>query len=197
MKTWILPYIRFYKGRIALNVLFSVLGVGSGAMLLFISGYLISKSALRPENIMLVYVPIVAVRALSISQAVFPYLEKLTGHNVVLRILAYYRNKLYDIIEPQALMLRSRFQTGISWVSLLKTSKNSRTFIYGRFFQLYPVYLFIQQSSLFLAYLIRYLCSSHLQLWGLRFGLYRCFPISSCVVIMCLLNRNGESCISM
>lgn len=112
MRTWILPYIKLYKGRMALNIFFAVLGIGSGAMLLFVSGYLISKTALRPENIMLVYVPVVAVRAFSITQAVFPYLEKLVGHNVVLRILSYYRNKLYDIIEPQALALRSRYKTG-------------------------------------------------------------------------------------
>ncbi|MGM8366556.1 thiol reductant ABC exporter subunit CydC [Virgibacillus sp. W0181] len=112
MKEWITPYIIHYKGRISLNILFSFLGIGSAAMLLFISGYLISKSALQPENIMLVYVPIVAVRAFSITQAVFPYLDKLVGHNVVLRILSFYRNKLYDIIEPQALVLKSRFQTG-------------------------------------------------------------------------------------
>lgn len=109
---WILPYIKFYKGRMALNVFFAILGIGSGAMLLFVSGYLISKTALRPENILLVYVPVVAVRAFSITQAVFPYLEKLVGHSVVLRILSYYRNKLYDIIEPQALLLKSRFKTG-------------------------------------------------------------------------------------
>ncbi|WP_217585809.1 thiol reductant ABC exporter subunit CydC [Lentibacillus saliphilus] len=112
MKTWITPYMMHYKGRIGINILFGVLGVASGAMLLFVSGYLISKSALQPQNIMLVYVPIVAVRAFSISQAVFPYLQKLVGHNVVLRILSHYRNKLYDIIEPQALVLKSRFQTG-------------------------------------------------------------------------------------
>ena len=112
MKTWILPYIQLYKGRIALNILFGIIGVASGAMLLFVSGYLISKTALQPENILLVYIPIVAVRAFSIMQAVFPYLEKLTGHGVVLNILSHYRNRLYRIIEAQASVLSSRYQTG-------------------------------------------------------------------------------------
>lgn len=112
MKRWILPFVELYKGRMALNVLFAVLGIGSGAMLLFLSGYLISKTSLQPENILLVYVPIVAVRAFSISQAVFPYLEKLVGHHIVLKILAHYRNMLYEIIEPQALMLESRYRKG-------------------------------------------------------------------------------------
>lgn len=112
MNHWIIPYIRMYKGRMALSVLYGLLGVASGAMLLFVSGYLISKSALRPENIMIVYVPIVSVRAFSIGQAVFPYLQRLVSHDIVLRILANYRTRLYDMLEPQAMFLQSRYQTG-------------------------------------------------------------------------------------
>src|SRR5690625_4541150 len=112
MKDWIQPYIKSNKGRIILSLFFGLLGIGSGAMLLFTSGYLISKSSLRPENIMIVYVPIVAVRAFSIGRAVFLYLEKLVSHDLVLRVLAKMRAKLYHILEPQALFLRSRYQTG-------------------------------------------------------------------------------------
>ncbi|MEI4622912.1 thiol reductant ABC exporter subunit CydC [Bacillus pfraonensis] len=112
MNNWIGPYIKHNKGRMTLTLILGLLGVSSGAMLLFISGYLISKSSLRPENIMAVYVPIVATRAFSIGQAVFHYVERLVGHDVVLRILEKMRTKLYRIVEPQALFLRSRFQTG-------------------------------------------------------------------------------------
>lgn len=112
MHSWIIPYMKQYKGRMFFSVLFACLGVLSGAMLLFVSGYLISKSSLRPENIMVVYVSIVAVRAFSIMQAVFPYLEKLVSHDIVLRILSDYRKRLYAILEPQAVFLQSRFQTG-------------------------------------------------------------------------------------
>ncbi|MFK4423372.1 MULTISPECIES: thiol reductant ABC exporter subunit CydC [Bacillus] len=112
MSNWIKPYIQQNKGRMTLTIFLGLLGVSSGAMLLFISGYLISKSALRPENVMAVYVPIVATRAFSIGQAVFHYLERLVGHDVVLRILEKMRTKLYRIVEPQALFFRSRFQTG-------------------------------------------------------------------------------------
>ncbi|WP_439019887.1 thiol reductant ABC exporter subunit CydC [Bacillus thuringiensis] len=112
MSSWIKPYIEQNKGRMTLTIFLGLLGVSSGAMLLFISGYLISKSALRPENVMAVYVPIVATRAFSIGQAVFHYIERLVGHDVVLRILEKMRTKLYRIVEPQALFFRSRFQTG-------------------------------------------------------------------------------------
>src|SRR5690625_317136 len=112
MSEWIIPYIKQNKLRVSLTVIVGLLGVTSAAMLLFVSGYLISKSALRPENIMVVYVPIVSVRAFSIGQAAFPYLERLLSHQIVLMILAKYRRRLYDILEPQALFLQNRYQTG-------------------------------------------------------------------------------------
>lgn len=112
MREWVLPYLKQYKSRMSLSLVLGILGIGSGAMLLFVSGYLISKSSLRPENIMVVYVPVVAVRAFSIGQAVFLYAEKLVSHDLVLRTLENMRRKLYQIVEPQALFLRSRYQTG-------------------------------------------------------------------------------------
>lgn len=112
MNTWIFPYIKQFKSRIILSLLIGFIGLGSGAMLLFVSGYLISSSALRPENIMAVYVPIVAVRAFSISRALFSYLEKLISHDIVLRMLEQMRNKLYDHLEPQAISLQEKYQSG-------------------------------------------------------------------------------------
>lgn len=112
MKDWVFPYIKQHKGLMLVTIVLGVIGVTSGAMLLFISGYLISKSSLRPDNIMLVYVPIVATRAFSIGQAVFLYLERLVGHDVVLRIVEKMRTKLYRVTEPQALFIRSHLQTG-------------------------------------------------------------------------------------
>src|SRR5699024_196252 len=112
MNTWVFPYIKQFKTRIILSLLIGLLGLGSGAMLLFVSGYLISSSALRPENIMAVYVPIVAVRAFSIGRALFTYVEKLMSHDIVLRMLEKMRNTLYDHLEPQAISLQETYQSG-------------------------------------------------------------------------------------
>lgn len=112
LDNWIKPYLKDNKWRVFLSSVFALLGVFSGTMLLFVSGYLISKSSLRPENVMIIYIPIVSVRAFSIGQAVFPYLDQLVSHDIVLRILAKYRNRLYSILEPQAVFLQSRYQTG-------------------------------------------------------------------------------------
>ncbi|MGF6353299.1 ATP-binding cassette subfamily C protein CydC [Paenibacillus sp. 4624] len=110
--SWITPYAAQYRWRFIGAIALGTCAALCAVMLLFTSGYLISKSALRPENILMVYVPIVGVRAFGIFRAVFRYVERLAGHDAVLRVLADQRVKLYRILEPQALFLRSRMQTG-------------------------------------------------------------------------------------
>lgn len=109
---WIFPFLKANKSRIILILFLSILALLTAAMLTFTSGFLISKSAIPVENILMVYVPIVGVRTFGISRAVFSYLEKLAGHHTVLRILSEMRIKLYRILEPQALFLKSRFKVG-------------------------------------------------------------------------------------
>lgn len=109
---YIFPYIKQYQKSIFLAILFGFLTVLGASLLTFTSGYLISRASQRPENILMVYVPVVLVRTFGISRAVTHYFERLAGHDAVLKILSRMRVKLYSIIEPQALFIRSRFQTG-------------------------------------------------------------------------------------
>ncbi|WP_442602312.1 thiol reductant ABC exporter subunit CydC [Paenibacillus sp. KN14-4R] len=109
---WILPYVRAYFWRFVIIIALGALTLLCASMLTFTSGFLISKSALRPENILMVYVPIVLVRTFGISRSVVHYVERLVGHDAVLRILSQMRVRLYRILEPQALFIRSRFRTG-------------------------------------------------------------------------------------
>lgn len=109
---WFRPYVKAYFWRFLIIVVLGLLTILSASSLMFVSGFLITKSALRPENILLVYVPIVGVRAFSIGRAVIHYVERLVGHDAVLRILSAMRVRLYDKLEPQALFLRSRYRTG-------------------------------------------------------------------------------------
>ncbi|MFT8870902.1 MAG: thiol reductant ABC exporter subunit CydC [Sporolactobacillus sp.] len=112
MKTWMIPYAeRHWKGML-LSVILGVLAAVCAAGLLFTSGYLISKAALRPENILLIYVPVVGVRAFGIFRAVFQYSTRLVSHDTILRMLSEMRITLYKKLEPMALHLRSRYRTG-------------------------------------------------------------------------------------
>ncbi|WP_055106177.1 thiol reductant ABC exporter subunit CydC [Paenibacillus ihumii] len=109
---WITPYFRAYSGRFALYLILGTLTILAASMLMFTSGFLISKSSLQPYNILLVYVPIVGIRAFGIGRAVIHYVERLVGHDAVLRILSKMRVRLYKILEPQALFIRSRYRAG-------------------------------------------------------------------------------------
>lgn len=111
-QAYIAPYLKKYKKAMIATILLGTLALLSAAMLTFTSGYLISSASLQPETILLLYVPIVAVRTFGLSRAVTHYLERLAGHNAVLKVLSEMRVKLYRMLEPQALMIRSRFQTG-------------------------------------------------------------------------------------
>lgn len=112
LQMFIIPYIKRYSRSVLLVVFFGVLTIIGSSMLTFTSGYLISSASLMPINILILYVPIVLVRTFGISQAITRYLERLIGHNAVLKILSNMRVHLYQMLEPQALFIRSRFQTG-------------------------------------------------------------------------------------
>lgn len=112
MRTWIVPYMMKHWRRLSLSVFVSLLGALCAAGLLFTSGYLISKAALRPENILMIYVPIVGVRTFGIFRAVFQYTARLTSHDTILRILSEMRTRLYNKLEPMALFHRSYYQAG-------------------------------------------------------------------------------------
>ncbi|MFS0862663.1 thiol reductant ABC exporter subunit CydC [Fredinandcohnia sp. 179-A 10B2 NHS] len=109
---YIAPYIKQYYRPIILTIFVGFLTVLASSMLTFTSGYLITRASEQPENILLLYVPIVLVRTFGLSQAVTRYLERLNSHNTVLKILAVMRVKLYVMLEPQALFIRSRFKMG-------------------------------------------------------------------------------------
>lgn len=106
-RDWIMPYVKRYKYRMLTILLLSMLTVGSAAALMFTSGFLISKSSLRPENILLVYVPIVLVRAFGLGRSVFRYSERLVSHDFILRVLAKMRTRLYHLVEPKAATSKS------------------------------------------------------------------------------------------
>lgn len=112
MKTWFVPFLKKHWRGLVLAACFSVAALLCGAGLLFTSGYLISRAALRPENILMIYVPIVGVRTFGIFRAVFQYAGRLSGHDTILRILSEMRNRLYKTLEPSALFARSKYRTG-------------------------------------------------------------------------------------
>lgn len=110
--TWVRPYFKKYKKLLALVLFLGLMTFFAGSALMFTSGYLISKSATRPENILMVYIPVVLTRAFGIGRPVFRYLERLGSHNWVLKMTSDIRLKLYQSVESKANKAKSEFQTG-------------------------------------------------------------------------------------
>ncbi|MEH7450934.1 thiol reductant ABC exporter subunit CydC [Gottfriedia acidiceleris] len=109
---WILPYIKENRRLFIVVIFLSSLTIFAAASLMYTSGYLISKAATRPENILMIYVPIVAVRTFGILRSASKYVERLVGHNTILKILSRMRTRLFSNLEPYALTINSKFKTG-------------------------------------------------------------------------------------
>lgn len=107
-----LAFVGKYKGRTLVAVLLGFLTIGSNIGLMGTSGYLIAKSALRPETVLLVWVPIVGVRFFGLSRGVFRYLERLASHDVTFRVLADLRTWIYSRMEPRGTVLLEDRRSG-------------------------------------------------------------------------------------
>lgn len=110
--TWVKPFLTKYKNVLALALFLGFLTFFCGGALMFNSGFLISRSASIPENILLVYIPIVLTRAFGIGRPVFRYLERLTSHSWVLRMTSNLRLKLYNVVEKDAIFFKQAHRTG-------------------------------------------------------------------------------------
>lgn len=109
---WVRPFIERYKKTLILAIFLGILTFVCGGGLMFCAGYLISRSAARPENILLVYVPIVLTRAFGIARPAIRYLERLVSHNWVFKMTSKFRQQLYDALEQDATTFNSKYQLG-------------------------------------------------------------------------------------
>ncbi|MDF2926709.1 MAG: cysteine export CydDC family transporter permease subunit/ATP-binding protein CydC [Paenibacillaceae bacterium] len=107
-----LTFVSRYKGRTLLAIFIGFLTIGANIGLMGTSGYLIAKAALRPETVLLLWVPIVGVRFFGLSRGVFRYVERLVSHDVTFRILSSMRTWLYGRIEPRGTELLENRRSG-------------------------------------------------------------------------------------
>lgn len=109
---WVIPFFKKYKGMLSIALFLGTMTVICSSALMFNSGFLISKAASRPVNILLIYVPIVLTRAFGIGRPVCRYAEQLTSHNWVLKMVSGLRVKLYRSLETDAIFLRKHHRLG-------------------------------------------------------------------------------------
>ena len=89
------------RGRAALAAALGALTVILGAGLMATAGYLISRASERPAVLSLT-VAIVGVRFFGLSRPLTRYLDRLSSHDLALRVLGRVRVRVYRQIEPLA-----------------------------------------------------------------------------------------------
>lgn len=109
---WVKPFLKKYRKTLIFAIFLGILTFVCGAGLMFCAGYLISRSAARPENILLVYVPIVLTRAFGVARPAVRYFERLVSHNWVLKMTSKFRQQLYNSLEQDAVQFNSKYQLG-------------------------------------------------------------------------------------
>ena len=109
---WVNPFLKQYTKTLFLAICLGFLTFFSAGALMFNSGYLISRAASLPENILMIYVPIVLTRAFGISRPVFRYIERLVSHNWVLKMTSKLRLKLYQVVEQDAIFFQRHYRMG-------------------------------------------------------------------------------------
>ena len=103
---WLVPFLKQQKTGLFWSIILSFMTIFAAAGLMFISGYLISRAAQRPDNILLIYVPIVLTRGFGIARPIFRYAQRLVSHNWVLRFVSKSRQRLYDSVASSASKIR-------------------------------------------------------------------------------------------
>jgi thiol reductant ABC exporter CydC subunit len=89
------------RSRVALSVGLGAGTVVCGVGLMATAGYLISRAAERPAVLSLT-VAIVCVRFFGIARPLARYLERLSSHDLALRVLGRARVRVYERVEPLA-----------------------------------------------------------------------------------------------
>ncbi|WP_273947807.1 thiol reductant ABC exporter subunit CydC [Leuconostoc mesenteroides] len=109
---WILPSLRQQISGLFWSIFLNFMITFAAGALMFVSGFLISRSAQHPSNILIIYVPIVLTRAFGIARPVFRYAQRLVSHNWVLRVVSKTRKRLYESTASTASSIRGQLQTG-------------------------------------------------------------------------------------
>lgn len=109
---WVKPFFKQYKRALALALFLGLLTFIFAAGLMFTSGYLISRAAEMPGNILMIHLPVIFVRVFGIGKPLLQYSERLTSHDWVLRMTSGLRLKLYTVLEKDAIFFRRSHRTG-------------------------------------------------------------------------------------
>lgn len=104
--TWVLPLLKKHRKAFLLALALSVGVFIFASALMFTSGYMISLAAAIPLTVLALHVPSIFVRIFGIGKPLLRYAERLVSHDWVLRMTSQMRQKLYDVLNSQAVVSR-------------------------------------------------------------------------------------------
>ena len=110
--SWVKPYFKTYRRE-----LLSALGLGLvmyafATLLMFTSGYLISRTAEPGTSLFFVLVPVGFVQIFGVGKPILRYLERLVSHDWVFRMTSSLRLRLYTVMEKHAMQKAGNRQIG-------------------------------------------------------------------------------------
>ena len=110
--TWVKPYFSRYRPQLLRALALGLITFVFATLLMFTAGYLICRTTEEQNGILMVMLPIVLVQIFGIGKPLARYLERLVSHDWVFRMTSSLRQRLYSVLETQAMHLKHTHQTG-------------------------------------------------------------------------------------
>lgn len=92
---WLKGLVKPFRTHAALALALGVASACCSALLMFVSGYLICRTALPETTLFMVMAPVALVQIFGIGRPLAHYFERLVSHDWVFRVTSYLRKRLF------------------------------------------------------------------------------------------------------
>lgn len=92
---WLRSLVQPFRRQAALALLLGLIAYGCAALLMFASGFLISKTADPATTLFMVMTPVACVQLFGLGRPIARYFERLASHDWVMRVTSQLRLKLF------------------------------------------------------------------------------------------------------
>lgn len=110
--TWLKPYIARYRAQLARSCALGLAAACASVLLMFTSGFLISRTAEPDTLLFAIMVPIAFVQIFGLGKPIARYFQRLASHDWVFRLTSQLRARLYRALEADSTALGSGHGTG-------------------------------------------------------------------------------------
>ncbi len=113
-----LAHARAYKKQAALAILLAIISSLAAAALMFVGGYLISKTAQSQTTLYQIMIPVALIQLCGFAKPVLNYIQRLISHDFVLRISSFVRTHIFELLSHMKIFDTRKFSSG-DFVKLL------------------------------------------------------------------------------